>query len=232
MARNRIKIQFGWFGSVIRYQVSILAGRYILISHPNFKSILKPSINNRQRAIPITYGEGQLVPPEFFLNNLNPPSTSNTDTQPSRGACLRWAVGMSEDKLPRFEMQGLPTAACNVQKKFFSSDNSVSVLLGCFNLNADIFDGSFAHGLVPIFFSANPVQAQAFLDKNPAAAKEAISSINSRFLHMEHLSLEEAAAYLQAKKGRMAKGVAAFAMPATSRKRGRPANTSISGSGT
>jgi len=138
---------------------------------------------------------------------------------------------MSEDKLPRFEMQGLPTGACNVQKKFFSSDNSVSVLLGCFNLNADMFDGSFAHGLVPIFFSANPVQAKAFLDKNPSAAKEAILSINSRFLHMEHLSLEEAAAYLQAKKGRMAKGVAAFPMPATSRKRGRPANTSISGSG-
>jgi hypothetical protein len=139
---------------------------------------------------------------------------------------------MSEDKLPRFEMQGLPTGACNVQKKFFSSDNSVSVLLGCFNLNADMFDGSFAHGLVPIFFSANPVQAKVFLDKNPSAAKEAILSINSRFLHMEHLSLEEAAAYLQAKKGRIAKGTAAFPLPATSRKRGRPTNTSISGSGT
>ncbi len=131
-----------------------------------------------------------------------------------------------------FEMQGLPTAACNVQKKFFNSDNSVSVLLGAFNLNADMFDGTFAQGLVPIFFSNDPLQAQSFLDKNPEAAKEAIITINSRLLHMEHMSLEEAAAHLQAKKGRMAKGAAAFPMPAISRKRGRPANTSISGSGT
>ncbi len=49
---------------------------------------------------------------------------------------------------------------------------------------------------------------------------------------MEHMSLDEAAAHLQAKKGRMAKGAAAFPMPAISRKRGRPANSSISGSGT
>jgi hypothetical protein len=131
-------------------------------------------------------------------------------------------VGVSETKEPRFEIQGLPTGACNVQKKFFSSDNSVSVLL----------DGTFAHGLVPIFFSDNPLQAQTFLDRNPEAAKEIITSINSRLLHMEHMSLDEAAAHLQAKKGRMAKGAAAFPMPAISRKRGRPANSSISGSGT
>jgi hypothetical protein len=146
------------------------------------------------------------------------------------GACLRWAVGISETKEPRFEIQGLPTGACNVQKKFFSSDNSVSVLLGAFNLNADMFDSTFAHGLVPIFFSDNPLQAQSFLDRNPEAAKEIITSINSRLLHMEHMSLDEA--HLQAKKGRMAKGAAAFPMPAISRKRGRPANSSISGSGT
>ena len=148
------------------------------------------------------------------------------------GACLRWAVGVSETKEPRFEIQGLPTGACNVQKKFFSSDNSVSVLLGAFTLNADMFDGTFAHGLVPIFFSDNPLQAQTFLDRNPEAAKEIITSINSCLLHMEHMSLDEAAAHLQAKKGRMAKGAAAFPMPAISRKRGRPANSSISGSGT
>jgi hypothetical protein len=190
------------------------------------------TIPNRQRAIPITDGDGQLVPAEYFLNNLNPPSTSSTDTQAPKGACLRWAVGMSESKQPMFEIQGLPTAACNIQKKFFSSDNSVSVLLDACELNADMFDGTFAHGLVPIFFSPNPMQAQSFLDNNPDAAREAIVTINARLLHMEHMSLEEAATHLQAKKGRMAKGVPAFPMPAISRKRGRPANTSISGSGT
>ena len=186
---------------------------------------------NRQGVIPVTDGEGQLVPVEFFINTLNPPSTSSTPAQSANGACLRWAVGISENKEPMFEMQGLPTAACNVQKKFFNSDNSVSVLLGAFNLNADMFDGTFAHGLVPIFFSDNPLQAQSFLDKNPEAAKEAIITINSRLLHMEHMSLEEAAAHLQAKKGRMARGTAAFPLPPISRKRGRPADKSLSGSG-
>jgi len=172
------------------------------------------------------------VPAEFFLNTLNPPSTSNTTTQPSVGACMRWAVGMSDTKEPRFEIQALPTAACNIQKKFFNNDNAVSVLLGAFNLNADIFDGSFAQGLVPIFFSANPLQAQSFLNRNPEVAKEAIVTINSRLLHMEHMTLDEAAAHLQAKKGRMAKGSSAFPLPPISRKRGRPANANISGSGT
>ena len=190
------------------------------------------TIHYRQRAIPITDGEGQLVPVEYFLNTLNPPSTSSSDSQQPRGACLRWAVGMSDSKQPMFEIQGLPTAACNAQKKFFSSDNSVSVLLGSLNLNADLFDGTFANGLVPIFFSAVPSQAQTFLDRNPEAAKEAIVSVNSRLLHMEHMTLAEATAHLQAKKGRMAKGSAAFPLPAISRKRGRPNNTSISGSGT
>jgi hypothetical protein len=189
-------------------------------------------IHNRQGIVPITDGEGQLVPAEFFINTLNPPSTSSSPAQSAMGACLRWAVGISETKEPRFEIQGLPTGAANVQKKFFSSDNSVSVLLGAFSLNADMFDGTFAHGLVPIFFSENPLQAQTFLHRNPEAAKEIITTINSRLLHMEHMSLDEAAAHLQAKKGRMAKGAAAFPMPAISRKRGRPANSSISGSGT
>jgi len=171
------------------------------------------------------------VPAEFFLNTLNPPSTSSTTTQPAAGACLRWAVGMSDSKEPRFEIQALPTAACNIQKKFFNNDNAVSVLLGTFDLNADMFDGSFAHGLVPIFFSETPLQAQSFLDQNPDVAKEAIVTINSHFLHMEHMSLEDAAAHLQAKKGRMARGTAAFPLPPISRKRGRPADKSLSGSG-
>ncbi len=94
--------------------------------------------------------------------------------------------------------------------------------------NADLFDGSFASGSV----SETPAAAQSFLNKNPDVAKEAIQAINLRLLHMEHLSMDEAVSYLQARRGRMAKGAAAFPLPSASRKRGRPTNQGISGSGT
>jgi hypothetical protein len=94
-----------------------------------------------------------------------------------------------------------------------------------------MFDGTFANGFVPIFFSENPAAAQTHLNRNSNAVKEAVMAANSRLLHMEYLTLTEAVTHLNAKKGRMAKGTAAF--PASSsRKRGRPGNTSISGSGT
>jgi hypothetical protein len=47
---------------------------------------------------------------------------------------------MDEEKAPRFVIQGLPTASSNINKKYFSGDNAVSVLLGSFPLNADFFD--------------------------------------------------------------------------------------------
>jgi hypothetical protein len=185
----------------------------------------------RQGTIPITDGKGQHIRPEMFLSLFNPPSSSTAETPPLKGACLRWAIGMDKDKTPVFEIQGLPTPAANIQKKFFNGDNAVSVLLGAFRLSADMFDGTFANGFVPIFFSDNPAAAQTHLNRNPNAVKEAVMAANSRLLHMEHLTLPEAVAHLNAKKGRMAKGTAAF--PASSsRKRGRPGNTSISGSGT
>jgi hypothetical protein len=139
---------------------------------------------------------------------------------------------MDQEKAPRLEFQGLPIATASIQKKFFSSDNSVSVLHGSFPLNADMFDGVFASGLVPIFFSSTPTHARNFLQQNPEFVKEAVQSVNARLLHMEHLSLQEAITHLNAKKGRMAKGVPAFPPPAASRKRGRPPTQGISGSGT
>ncbi len=198
-----------------------------LISYPHFDTIPL-----RQGTIPVTDGDGQLVPCDFIINQLNPASSSSTPDIPPSGACLRWAIGIDEEKAPRFEIQGMPTAAGNLNKKYFNGDNAVSILLGSFQLNADMFDGSFASGFVPIFFSENPLAAQNFLNQNPDVAKEAVQAINSRLLHMEHMSMDEAVAHLQVKRGRMAKGAAAFPMPAGSRKRGRPTTQGISGSGT
>jgi|688.fasta_scaffold336490_1 hypothetical protein len=169
---------------------------------------------------------------ESFLPCLIPASASSSDEEPQlTSASVRWAVGMDQEKNPQLEFQGLPAAAANLQKKFFSSDNSVSVLHGVFQLSADMFDGVFASGIVPIFFSSTPTHTRNYLQQNPDVVKEAVQTTNSRFLHMEHLSVQEAVAHLSAKKGRMAKGTPAFPMPTASRKRGRPQNQSISGSG-
>ena len=188
--------------------------------------------NYRHGTVTITDRTAAPIAAESFLQCLIPSSSSSSEEEPQpTGASVRWAVGMDPDKTPRLEFQGLPIAATSIQKKFFSSDNSVSVLHGAFPLNADMFDGIFASGLVPIFFSSTPTHARNYLQQHPDVVKEAVQSINSRFLHMEHLTLQDAIAHLNAKKGRMAKGTPAFPMPATSRKRGRPQNQGISGSG-
>ena len=170
-----------------------------------------------------------------FLTQLNPPiqSTSSAPAQEPEpiGASVRWAVGIDEQNEPRLELQGLPSAAKYLTKKFFTNDNSVSVLLGSYPLQADMFSGSFAKGLVPIFFSSSRAAAQQFLQANPNKAKETIQAVNQRFLHMEHLILEEAAAYLKAKKLRAPKGIPAFPSQLP-KKRARPPAQDLTESGT
>jgi hypothetical protein len=95
-----------------------------------------------------------------------------------------------------------------------------------------MFDGSMAQGLIPIFFSAKPQEALHHLNDHPDTTKEIISAANSKLLIMEHMTMDAASAYISAKKGRMAKGTPAFPPPTVSRKRGRPTNSGISGSGT
>jgi hypothetical protein len=75
------------------------------------------------------------MPVETFLAAIHPSSPPSTSSAPAAkptvyGGSLRWAVAADQDKLLQVEVQSLPTAAANLQKKYFSSDNSVSVLLG------------------------------------------------------------------------------------------------------
>ena len=126
----------------------------------------------------------------------------------------------------------MPAPAANLNKKFFSGDNSVSVLLGTFPLNVDTFSDGFAHGLVPQFFSSNRILAHVFLNQNPEFTKDLIATVNSRLLHMEHLSLEKAMDYLKPKKSKLAKGISAFPAPATTRKRSKPQIQDLTDSGT
>jgi len=176
------------------------------------------------------------MPAETFLAAVDPapaPSTSSAPAAapPVYGGSLRWAVAADQDKLLQVEVQSLPTAAANLQKKYFSSDNSVSVLLGAYPLAADTFSNPPPAGLVPQFFSPYPSLALRHLQRNPELTNDIITTVISRFIHMEHMTPEEAANYLKAKRGRTAKGVPAFPPPAASRKRARPQPAELSESG-
>jgi hypothetical protein len=182
------------------------------------------------------YRQGQIMEAESFLAAINPAPAPSTSSAPSAappvyGGALRWAVAVDQDKTFQVEVQSLPTAAANLQKKYFSSDNSVSVLLGSYPLAADTFAHPPPAGLVPQFFSPYPNLALRHLQLNPDETNDMISNVNSRFLHMEHLSPEEAANYLKAKRGRTAKGVVVFPPPTASRKRARPQPAEVSESG-
>jgi hypothetical protein len=175
------------------------------------------------------------MPAEVFLAAITPASPPSTSTAPAAeptvyGGSLRWAVAVDQDKSFQVEVQSLPTAASNLQKKYFSSDNSVSVLLGSYPLAADAFPDH--SGMIPHFFSQNPHLALQHLQQDTEGTCQMIANVNSRFLHMEHLSPEEAANYLKAKRGRTAKGVPAFPPPTASRKRPRPQAADLSESGT
>jgi hypothetical protein len=178
--------------------------------------------------------EGQIMPAETFLAAIHPTSPPCTSAAPAaeptvyRGS-LRWAVAVDQDKTFQVEVQSLPTAAANLQKKYFSSDNSVSVLLGSYPLAADTFPDQ--SGLIPHFFSTHRHLALRHLQEDHDGTCTMIANINSRFLHMEHMSHEEAANYLKAKRGRTAKGVSAFPPPPASRKRARPQAADLSESG-
>jgi hypothetical protein len=86
--------------------------------------------------------------------------------------------------------------------------------------------------MIPHFFSQNPHLALQHLQQDTEGTCQMIANVNSRFLHMEHLSPEEAANYLKAKRGRTAKGVPVFPPPTASRKRPRPQAAELSESGT
>ena len=130
----------------------------------------------------------------------------------SKGASVRWAVAADEDGDLRLELQALPAQARYLQKTHLKGDNVVSVLMGEFPLHVAMFEGQAIAGPVPLLFSPYPAAALGYMSRNPETIREDIMRINSRFLRMEHLTLEEASQYLK-KRLRAAKGVAAYQHP-------------------
>jgi len=152
--------------------------------------------------------QGNLADPDYLIEYLQDLRTEN----PKSGASLRWAVAVSGNNRIRLEMQSLPANSKLLTKANLRGDNSVSVLLGSFPINADLFNGNDPGGPVPLFFAPNREKTLSIMNANPDLLRRDISLVNSQLLRMEHLSLQDAYDYLQG-RARAAKGTPAFPIP-------------------
>jgi len=146
------------------------------------------------------------------------------------GASIRFGVAVGPDRRMRLEIQSLPGQAKALNAKAnLRTDNAVSVLLGHYPLNADMFSGNNPGGVVPIFFARDPAQALTALSSSPDTYRYDIGLINSQFLYREHLTLTEAATYLT-NRARAAKGTTAFPnMTGPPAKKSRPNDSTATG---
>jgi hypothetical protein len=134
----------------------------------------------------------------------------------------------------QLELQTMPIQARQLTKTSLKGDNSVSVLLAGLDLYTEMFDGVNLSGPVPNIFASDRQAALEGLLENPELALTDIAQLNGRFLQMEHLTLQEAVAYLAKGRLRAARGTAFFAPailggPAAKRAKTAPAASSESG---
>jgi hypothetical protein len=128
------------------------------------------------------------------------------------GFSTRCAIAATPSTSPitlQAELQALPTAARALTKRNLRSDNCVIVQIARIPLRVDMFDGMEATSPVPSLFAPNRVAAFTGLMKNLSEALHDVLHLNQTFLFMEHVTLEDAAIYLQG-QARRAKGIAAF----------------------
>jgi hypothetical protein len=109
------------------------------------------------------------------------------------------------------EFQVLPAPAKSLTKNNLKADNCVSVQVARIPLKVELFDGRDAAGPVPILFASDQAAAFGGLMDNAGATLEDIHKLNSKFLFLEHLTMENAVAYLQG-NARKAKGVPAYTL--------------------
>jgi hypothetical protein len=161
----------------------------------------------KKRTLLLTMPNGAAFPEADFLRYIQSPTSDKS----CLGASLRWAVaGALTASRMQIELQSLPTQARFLTKPNLKADNSVSVLVQTFDLNADLFDGPSHAGPVPLLFSPDTTATAAALSANPYIIHGDLVVINDHFLQMEHLSLQESISYLMKGKARKATGSAAF----------------------
>jgi hypothetical protein len=160
-----------------------------------------------EKAIFLVNEDDDILDPKELIQYLQSLRAEKSNT----GASVRYAIAATAENRIQLEVQSLPGQAKLLNSKNnIRGDNAVSVLLGQFPVNADLFAGQNPGGPVPIFFAENPEQALHCMNQNPDALRHDIGLINSQILHMEHLSLSEAHIYVQS-RARAAKGTPAFA---------------------
>jgi hypothetical protein len=162
-----------------------------------------------ERMVFIADCNGTVVDPVPLIHHLH----SLRADKAKHGASIRWAVTASREKKIQLEFQTLPAHSKSLTKANLRGDNTISVLLGSYPVNADLFAGPDPTGPVPLFFAPDREKTTQLIYNNPDQLRHDISAVNSQILVMEHLSLDDAYAYLQG-KARAAKGFPAF--PVTS----------------
>jgi hypothetical protein len=167
-----------------------------------------------ERMVFLASNNGTIVDPVPLIDHLQ---TLRAD-KANNGASVRWAVTASRERKVQLEFQTLPVHSKSLTKANLRGDNTISVLLGAYPVNADLFAGPDPTGPVPLFFAPDREKTAELLYRNPDQLRHDIATVNSQILMMEHLSLEDAYNYLQG-RARAAKGIPAF--PATS---GLPTN--------
>jgi hypothetical protein len=175
----------------------------------------------KKRALLLFYPNGEPASEADLLTFFR----IQTSDKSCRGASLRWAVAAVNASEVILELQSLPTNARYLTKPNLKADNTVSVLVSTFKLNADLFDGESISGPVPLIFTPDREATLAAFAANPDTLHADMSAVNERFLQMEHLTLDEAVAYLQKGKARRGGGIPAFATSggyAPPSKRARP----------
>ena len=163
----------------------------------------------RRRVVDITDLGGNAVPAETVLPLFNSAGGRPTAV----GASLRWAVVGNPAGRLVLQLQSLPLPT-NFIQPVMHADNTVTVHIQDFDLQATYFDGDVITGIVPVLFSRDPVATRAALTANPPAALAMLQRVLGRFLLPEHISLQGATRYLRVKY-RPALGSPLFS-PATS----------------
>lgn len=162
----------------------------------------------KKRVLILSTADGGAAPEATLLAYLRAPSSDKS----CLGASFRWAVAGTAGHKLQLELQSLPTQARFLTKPNLKADNCVSVLVAKFAVNADLFDGTSHAGPVPLVFTPDRDATAAALAEFSATLHDDISAVNNHFLTMEHLSMQDAVAYLQKGKARRATGTPTFCL--------------------
>ena len=111
----------------------------------------------------------------LYLKSLKSEKANN-------GASIRYAIAASPENRIRLEVQALPGQAKSLNSKAnIRGDNVVSVLLGQFPVNADLYGGTNLAGPVPLFFAQNPAGTLTILNKTRTSSDTTTALSTARY---------------------------------------------------